>query len=466
MSIKSRIPKDFYKLFNSKYIEYFQRILIVLYEQSASSYSLLGLTQGECQDTIEMEISTFTMDWSQNELEEEGELFTRANMASVMLRKLEEWGWLRKDYDESLNCYVVSFPDYSQMFTELFRRLHSEESSMERESLLTIYSHLFTYHSSKEKDNEILKSALQSSKALLQMLSNMQEGIRGFFEEMTKQKTFLGIQEVLVNEMNNTDSQKYAILTTTDSFYRYKEEVKELIDQNLMGNESRKQELFQKRKELNPDCFEWRRNERGVQSSDEAMEILFQINREFDGIERRYNRLIDQKRVFAKRAAARIRYILAEGDVEEDHTKMLIKLLNTSDRKDEILEKLSECMGMTERFAVIKERSFARPRDARKQAFEPQELAKQSKSEEQLGEFVVKPLYTKAQIRKFRKENEVDGVFQVTKDTVRTVEDLEKLLFVWQEATEIAEETEEIVIGEEFTTAEGLQYSEFAIRRK
>ena len=140
---------------------------------------------------------------------------------------------------------------------------------------MTIYSHLFTYHSSKEKDNEILKSALQSSKALLQMLSNMQEGIRGFFEEMTKQKTFLGIQEVLVQEMNNTDSQKYAILTTTDSFYRYKEEVKELIDQNLMGNEARKQELLQRRRGLEADSFAWRRNERGVQSCDEAMEILF-----------------------------------------------------------------------------------------------------------------------------------------------------------------------------------------------
>ncbi|MFR3404450.1 MAG: hypothetical protein ACLTUL_20560 [Blautia faecis] len=65
MSIKNRIPKEFYKLFNSKYVEYFQRILIALYEQSASSYSLLGLTEEECQDTIEMEISTFTMDFSQ-----------------------------------------------------------------------------------------------------------------------------------------------------------------------------------------------------------------------------------------------------------------------------------------------------------------------------------------------------------------------------------------------------------------
>ena len=54
----------------------------------------------------------------------------------------------------------------------------------------------------------------------------------------------------------------------------------------------------------------------------------------------------------------------------------------------------------------------------------------------------------------------------MTKDTVHTVEDLEKLLFVWKEDTEIAKETEEIVIGEEFTTEEGLQYSGFTIRRK
>ena len=93
---------------------------------------------------------------------------------------------------------------------------------MERESILAVYSHLFTYSSDKEKNNDILKSALQTSKALLQMLANMQEGIRGYFESLSQKNTFLGIQEVLVNEMNNTYSAKYAILTTTDSFYRIK----------------------------------------------------------------------------------------------------------------------------------------------------------------------------------------------------------------------------------------------------
>lgn len=466
MSIKSRIPKDFYKLFNSKYMEYYQLVLLTLYEESGQSYSLLGLTEDECQDIINEEIAKFTMDWSQDQFEDEGELLTRSNMASIMLRRLEEWGWLHKDYDETLNQYVVSFPDYSQMFVDVFQRLFSEDNSMERESILAVYSHLFTYSSDKEKNNDILKSALQTSKALLQMLANMQEGIRGYFESLSQKNTFLGIQEVLVNEMNNTYSAKYAILTTTDSFYRYKEEVKELIDKNLSENEMRKQMFIGKKLEIPKDSAVWHRNERAIDLCDEAMEILFQINREFDSIERRYNRLIDQKRTFAKRAAARIRYILVEGNIEEDRTKALVRLLNNSSRRGEILDNLGQRFGMTERFQVIKEKSFMRPRDGERAEFTPQRIETAEETGQKLEEFVVKPLYTQAELQAFREKNEVDGAFQVTEQTVQSVEDLEKLLFVWQEATEVATSALDIEIGEEFKTEDGMQYSGFSIRRK
>ena len=73
--------------------------------------------------------------------------------------------------------------------------------------------------------------------------------MRGYFDELSRQKSFLGIQEVLVKEINNSDSKKYAILTTTDSFYRYKEAVKELIDQNLVENEDRYQEILLRKAE-------------------------------------------------------------------------------------------------------------------------------------------------------------------------------------------------------------------------
>lgn len=465
MNINSRIPKDFYKLFGSKYMEYYQISLMALYEELSQSYSVLGLTEEECQDIINDKISSFTVDWSEEQYEEEGKLITRSNMASIFLNNLENWGWLRRDYDETLNSYVVSFPDYSQYFVELFERLFSDNTSMERESLLSVYSHLFTYHSAKEKDNEILKSALQTSKTLLQMLANMQEGIRGYFEELSKQRTFIGIQEVLVNEINNSDSKKYAILTTTDSFYRYKEEVKELIEENLAENEDRKQELILKRPDFEKDTIPWLRNERAIATCEEAMEILLRINREFDGIERRYNRLIDQKKIFAKRAAARIRYILVEGDVEEDRAKALVQLLNVSKQKDEILEQMSKRLGFTSSAHIIKERSFARPRDMVKREFKPLSLGQTEQATSDIKDFVVRPLYTRGEIQEFRRKNEKDGVFKVSEDTVQSVEDLEKLLFVWQEATEVYDKELAIQIEGEFTTEAGYSYSGFSFQK-
>lgn len=352
------------------------------------------------------------------------------------------------------------------MYVDVFARLFCEESTKERESMLSLYSHLFTYYSDKEKNNEILKGALQTSKALLQMLVNMQEGMRGYFDELSKKKTFLGVQEVLVNEINNTDSKKYAILTTTDSFYRYKEDVKELIDKILIENEERKQNFIEKKVHLEKDSLVWRRNERIIHACEEAMELLFKLNREFDSIEKRYNKLIDQKRIFAKRAVARIKYILVEGDGSQDTAKVLVKLLNNSKKKDEILEKLSLGFGLTEKAQVIKEKSFARPKDGIQREFVPQKIAKEEEITNTIDDFVVKPLYTHAEIRKFRKLNEVDGIFKVTKDTVHSVSDLEKLLFVWQEATEVSDNDVQIEIGEEIVTADGLKYAAFTIGKE
>lgn len=466
MNIKSRIPKEFYKLFSSKYIEYYQRILIAIYEESGQSYSLLGLTQEECQDIINEEISAFTVDWTLAQIEDEGEMLTRSNMASIMLRRLEEWGWLRKDYDEQLNQYVVSFPDYSQMYVDVFSRLFREDTSMERESILAVYSHLFTYNADKEKNNDILLSALQTSRALLQMLVNMQEGIREYFDALSKETTFLGVQGLLVKEINNTDSKKYAILTTTDSFYRYKEAVKELIDANLAKNDDRKFLFMEKRADLEENSIAWHRNERAIAVCEEAMDILLKINREFDSIERRYNRLIDQKRLFAKRAAARIQYIMSEGEAQQDCVKGLIKLLNNSTKREEILDKLSERYGMTEKIQVIKENSFSRPRNVQKREFEPQKLPEQIEKTANLGDFVVKPLYTQAELAAFRKQNEKDGKFSVSEHTVQTMEDLEKLLFIWQEATEVSGADVEIEMGKEFTTKDNMKYTGFSIERK
>ena len=65
------------------------------------------------------------------------------------------------------------------------------------------------------ENNEILKSALRVSKKLVQMLVNMQDGMRGYFDELSRQKDFRGIQDVLVKEINNTCRTLFKIYCTS-----------------------------------------------------------------------------------------------------------------------------------------------------------------------------------------------------------------------------------------------------------
>ena len=166
---------------------------------------------------------------------------------------------------------------------------------------------------------EILEDAINASKRLLQLLSNMQDGMRSYFDELSRQKDIRGIQEVLVDEINNTDSRKYALLTSTDSFYRYKEAVKEIVQEILEDNEARRERMERELTALQPESAQALRRRKNIDRSREADSLVYETLREFDFIEVKYNRLIEQKAVFAARANARIRYLLREGEEEDDN---------------------------------------------------------------------------------------------------------------------------------------------------
>ena len=351
------------------------------------------------------------------------------------------------------------------MYVELFARLLDDSDSQERESVLAIYSYLYTYSVDSEKNNEILKSALNASKRLVRMLVNLQDGMREYFDELSRQKDFKGIQDVLVKEINNSDSRKYAILTTTDSFYRYKEAVKELIVKNLDENEVRRRKKERELTDLKQGTPAYVRCERAIGLCDEASDIMFRIERQSDVIERRYNKLIEQKTIFAGRAAARIRYIMQEGADGDDRTAVFVSLLNRSRKKEGILECLSERVRMSMPHQLMSQESLYRRKSSERDEFVPQAVKPEEQTEtDQMDSFVLKPLYTRREIERFRRKNEKNGVFCVTEDTVQSVEDLEKLFFVWQEATETAETSQEIELGEEQENSSGFRYSALKIR--
>ncbi len=475
MILKKRIPREFYSLFRTKNMDAYMMLLVEIYEANSMIYNAFGLTIEEGQQIITETLSKSKIEW-QEDSEDEEEYMASATADTTedvsnygtppsILRRLIRWGWLKSDYDERYNTYILSFPEYSQLYVELFEKLQKEDDSGERESILSIYSALFTYHSDTEKNNEILKSALRTSKNLEQLLSNMQNGMRVYFDELSQSKNFMDIQQVLVDEINNSDSRRYAILTTTDSFYRYKEAVKELISQILGDNEKQRIDLEAKLTVTTPETTQYIRLQQAITYCDEATVMVYQVEREFDLIEKKYNKLIEQKAVFARRALARIRYIFQEGIHDEDNILKLLKLIDTSQNSDEILEKMSNKINLTNSFKLFDNDSMYKRRESSDSEFvQVATVPDTANDNNEITDFVPKPLYTKKEINAFKVKNMQNGVFKTTEKTVSDIKDLEKLMFLWQETTENKSEVDNISLGTELKNKEGLTFTELTIK--
>lgn len=124
MILKKKIPNDFYKLFRTKNREAYMQFVTAIYEENNEVYASLGLTQEECALIIENTIEKSKIVWQEEDDMEEGEtpdaLFP-SDSPSGMLNHLIRWGWLKSDFDEKLNTCVISFPEYSQLYVELFK---------------------------------------------------------------------------------------------------------------------------------------------------------------------------------------------------------------------------------------------------------------------------------------------------------------------------------------------------------
>ena len=245
----------------------------------------------------------------------------------------------------------------------------------------------------------------------------------------------------------------------------YKEAVKELISKILNQNDDRRAELEGILSQTTPGTFERKRYEYSVEYCDKASELVYKVEHEFDLIERKYNKLIEQKTVFAKRALARIHYILQEGADDEDNIVKLINLIDKSDKTDEILGALRNRMKFTRQFYNVTDDSFPGRREKGRSEFVPFVIDDASAGEDDMADFVPKPLYTKKELQSFRDKNMRDGMFVTDEQTVESMEDLEKLLFLWQEETNERMGEDTVSLDGEITKNDGVSYSRLVISK-
>ena len=115
--------------------------LVSIYDENNEVYTALGLTIEDGQAIIAEVINRMQIEWMEDSEETTADSMTEntvlgaSGTPSAILNTLIRWGWIKSDYDEQLNTYILSFPEYSQLYVELFMKLQSEDDSRERESI-------------------------------------------------------------------------------------------------------------------------------------------------------------------------------------------------------------------------------------------------------------------------------------------------------------------------------------------
>ena len=72
MTLKDRIPKEFYSLFRTKNMDAYVRIIVAIYEENNEVYASFGLTREECFAIIEDTIEAAGIVWLEDETENAG----------------------------------------------------------------------------------------------------------------------------------------------------------------------------------------------------------------------------------------------------------------------------------------------------------------------------------------------------------------------------------------------------------
>ena len=71
MTLKDKIPEQFYKLFRTKNRDYYMLFLVTLYDENNDMYTSLGLTIEEAKQIVLEQMSHVQMEWQLEAIEHE-----------------------------------------------------------------------------------------------------------------------------------------------------------------------------------------------------------------------------------------------------------------------------------------------------------------------------------------------------------------------------------------------------------
>ena len=340
----------------------------------------------------------------------------------------------------------IVIPDYAAMFVDTFVHLSGEDEDETQVYIQNVYAILFAFKNDPRSNISLLKTALVNTRKLNKTLQDILHNMDKFFSSLLEQK-FYGdlLKEHLDGYVEEIVRKKYHILKTSDNFYLYKTDIKRWLG-----------EMRQNLPWLEQVC---RRNQqlRGLDIQvEELVKQIDMIERGFDDIEHRIINMDKEHTRYIRATVTRLNYLLNR----EDNMKgLVIRLLNHlsetegREEQDREAEKISALMNLS-RMTVVSEKSLYKRRRARAdfmESLEPEEETEELSGEEILKLNRIRSRYSRREINQFILERMKDGKLEVTKDTITSEEDFEKLVLAYDSSVRkdspyrVREEEAEIV---------------------
>ena len=418
------IPDSFWSLFRSKNRQIYIDALLQVNEEY--QYSNYYLSREICIQTLSDYFAKQKVTLEQEEAEDDFDLLEP--LSTRIVNWLLRTGWLRKVEDYHSMTVNIVIPDYAAMFVDTFVHLSGEDEDETQVYIQNVYAILFAFKNDPRSNISLLKTALVNTRKLNKTLQDILHNMDKFFSSLLEQK-FYGdlLKEHLDGYVEEIVRKKYHILKTSDNFYLYKADIKKWLGemrQNLPWLEQvcvRNKQLRGKEIQVN-----------------ELIKQIDMIGRGFDDIEHRIINMDKEHTRYIRATVTRLQYLLNK----EDNMKgLVIQLLNhlseSEEQEEQEIGKISSLMNLSQ-MTIISEKSLYKRRRTKQDFVEgllPEEETEELTGEEILKLNKIKNRYSRREVEEFILRKMKDGRLEVTKDTISSTEDFEKLVLAYDSST-------------------------------
>lgn len=452
------IPDSFWALFRSKNRQIYIDALLQINEEY--QYSNYFLSKEICiaalNDYFSKNKVILEMDEGQDMLE------LLEPVATRILNWLLKNHWLRKvdDYN-NMTTYIV-IPDYAAVFVDAFSHLAGEDEDETQVYIQNVYAILFAFRNDPRANIGLLKSALVNTRKLNKSLQDMLHNVDKFFESLLKQDNYADLlKEHLDGYVQEVVAKKYHILKTSDNFYLYKADIKQLL-QEMRQNTQWLDSVCEKNKQL-----------RGIDlTMEDICDQLDLIEKGFSDIEHRIMNMDREHTQYIRATVTRLNYLL---NTEDNMKGLIIQLLNTlaenpnSNETEEKVKKISGIINLSYP-ELMSKKAFYRRRKAKQNFLEGLEADEKQEAELSKEDILklnkMKKRYSSQQIEAFVEEHMTDGYFMVNKDTINDNESFEKLVLAYDQSIRKGSSFVVQSIGEALIDNGQFVYPEITFRKK